>query len=71
MTTTATLGSILRNDADKAGIPPRTLAQVQAGIAKCRKQKSDKTMARLMLTQGRLTDEARAWLVSEYPSQSA
>lgn len=63
----ATWGEILRSDAEKAGIPLRTLEQVQKCIAKCRKQKSDKTMARLMLNGGRLTDEARAWLSSEYP----
>lgn len=64
---TATWGDILRADAEKVGIPLRTLAQVQACIAKCRKQKSEKTMARLMLKAGRMTDEARAWLQQEYP----
>lgn len=63
----ATWGEILRSDADKAGIPLKTLDQVQACIRKCRKQKSDKTMARLMLNHGRMTDEARAWLSGEYP----
>jgi hypothetical protein len=62
-----TWGEILREDADKAGRPLRTLEQIQACIAKCRRQKSDKTMARLMLNQGRMTDEARAWLSAEYP----
>lgn len=62
-----TVGDVLRADAEKAGIPLRTLAQVKACIAECRKQKSDKTMARLMLNAGRITDEARAWLATEYP----
>lgn len=62
-----TWGEIIREDAEKAGLPARTLEQVQACISKCRKQKSDKTMARLMLNQGRMTDEARAWLAAEYP----
>ena len=64
---TATWGDILRADAEKAGVPQRTLHQVQACIRQCRKQKSDKTMARLMLNAGRLTDESLEWLAVEYP----
>jgi hypothetical protein len=62
-----TIGEVLRADADKAGIPLRTLEQVQKCISQCRRQKSDKTMARLMLNAGRMTDEARTWLSGEYP----
>jgi hypothetical protein len=64
----ATVGDQLRADAEAAGIPLRTLEQIQDCIAQCRKQKSDKTMARLMLKAGRMTDEARAWLAAEYPA---
>lgn len=57
----------LHAEAEKAGIPLRTLVDVQTCIRQCRRQKSDKTMARLMLNHGRLTDEARVWLSAEYP----
>lgn len=57
----------LHAEAERRGMPGRTLEQVQACIAKCRKQKSDKSMARLMLNAGRLQPEARAWLAKEYP----
>lgn len=57
----------LHAEAEKSGIPLRTLDQVQTCIRQCIRQKSDKTMARLMLRHGRMTDEARAWLSAEYP----
>lgn len=63
----STVAEVLRAEADKAGVPLRTLDQVKACIAKCRRQNSDKTMARLMLKTGRMTDQARAWLSAEYP----
>lgn len=62
-----TVGEKLREHAAESGIPVRTLQQVQSCIAKCKRQKSDKAMARLMLNHGRMTDEARAWLSTEYP----
>lgn len=49
--------------------PPRTLEQVKACIAKCRKQPSKGAiMARLMLNHGRMTEEAREWLKKEFPN---
>jgi hypothetical protein len=63
----STVGSLLHAEAEKSKIPLRTLDQVKACITKCRKQKSDKSMARLMINAGRMTDEARAWLLQEYP----
>lgn len=60
-------GEILRADAERLDIPPRTLEQVQSCIAMCKRQKSDTSMARLMLTQGRLAEDAREWLAREYP----
>jgi hypothetical protein len=60
----STVGEILRNDADRLGIPLRTLDQIRNALERAKKHKSDKTMARLMLTQGRLTEEARAFVTS-------
>jgi hypothetical protein len=57
----------LQAEAARRGMPGRTLAQVQECIAKCRRQKSDMSMARLMLRVGRLQPDARAWLEKEYP----
>lgn len=62
-----TVGAMLRHDAEKAGIPLRTLADVQSTITVCKRQNSDATMARLMLNHGRVTEDARAWLSQEYP----
>jgi hypothetical protein len=62
-----TWSEILRTEADQSCIPLRTLDQVRKGLEQCKKQKSDKTMARLMLNHGRLTDEARAFVAREYP----
>jgi hypothetical protein len=47
-------------------IPPRTLDNVKETIRLAKRQKADAAMARVMLKHGRLTDEARAWLASEY-----
>jgi hypothetical protein len=60
----STVGEALRIEADRLGIPLRTLDQVRKGLEQCKKQKSDKTMARLMLAHGRLTDEARAFVAA-------
>lgn len=68
-----TNGQILAAEADKAGIPLRTLAQVQADLAACKARARgknaglDQSMARLMLKAGRLTNEARSWVATEYP----
>jgi hypothetical protein len=59
----------LHAEAEKAGIPLRTLEQVQHGLAKAKakKTKADKSLARLMLRHGRLTEQARAYVATEYP----
>ncbi len=62
------VGEILRADADRAGIPLRTLTQVREGLAKAKKTKADVTLARTMLRFGRMTDEAHAWISAQYPS---
>lgn len=60
-------GQILALEADKAGIPLRTVDDVTRELArdKARSKKGvriDLTMARLMLRFGRLTPEARAYV---------
>jgi hypothetical protein len=66
-------GQILRAQADGLGIPLRTLDDVRTDLARCkarakgRNKDLDKTMASAMLRHGRLTDEARAWVATEYP----
>jgi hypothetical protein len=63
-----TRSDILRADADRKGIPLRTLDDVKETIAeRIRIKANPAKMASLMLRHGRLTDEARAWLASEYP----
>jgi hypothetical protein len=62
-----TNGQILAAHAERAGIPLRTLEQVRDTLVQCKRQKSDATMARLMLKAGRLTDDARAWIAENYP----
>lgn len=57
---------ILRTDADKAGIPLRTLQQVKDGLAQARKNKCEARMAKLMLNHGRLTAAAREYITREY-----
>lgn len=57
-----TTAQTLRDHADRLGIPLRTLADVQAALAKAKVTNADKSMARLMLAHGRLTDEARAFV---------
>lgn len=59
----------LHAEAEKAGIPLRTLDQVRNTLArdKARSKKGariDLSMARLMLKAGRLTDEAREYVES-------
>jgi hypothetical protein len=57
-----TNGDEMRAEAEKRGIPLRTLEQVKATLAAAKKQGSDMASARLMLKHGRLTDEARAYV---------
>lgn len=57
----------LHAEAEKSGIPLRTLDQVRDTLArdKARSKKGariDLSMARLMLNAGRLTDDARAYV---------
>jgi hypothetical protein len=54
-------------EAERRGMPGRTLADVQACIAKCKKSDAAEDMARLMLRFGRLQSAARDWLSQEYP----
>jgi hypothetical protein len=46
---------------------PRTLDQVKLALEQAAKVGADKSMARLMLRHGRLTEEARAYVAGEYP----
>lgn len=64
-----TNGQILAMRAEVAGIPLVSIWHAQEGLARDHKRdpKIAKTMARLMLRHGRLTDEARAWVAREYP----
>lgn len=62
-----TNGSFLRAQADRKGIPLRTLADVRNTLERCKHYNADAATARLMLKHGRLTDEARAWVALEYP----
>lgn len=52
----------LRDHAERLGIPLRTVDDVRAALTKARESNADKAMARLMLTHGRLTDDARAFV---------
>ena len=56
----------LHEEAAKAGIPLRTLDQVQRCLAQAKKTKADVSMGRLMLRAGRLTDDARAYVAAQY-----
>lgn len=48
-------------------IPLRTIDQVKAALEQAKKTGADKSMARLMLRHGRLTEEAREYVAMEYP----
>lgn len=54
-------------EAERRGMPGRTLAQVQSCLAKAKLTGADLDMARLMLRFGRLQPDARAWVAREYP----
>ena len=57
----------LRAHADRKGIPLRTLDGAKETIRLAKRTKADTAMAHAMLKHGRITEEARAWLASEYP----
>lgn len=57
-----TNGEWIKGQADKAGIPRRTLGQVKKSLAAAAKVGSDKAIARLMLEFGRLEDDAVAYV---------
>jgi hypothetical protein len=57
-----TNGQRLQADAERIGIPRRTLADVKATMARAKLAGSGVQMARLMLRHGRLTEAARAFL---------
>lgn len=69
VTIVQTIGDVLREDADRKGLPLRTLDDVRTALQQDKKKKGavDVKMARLMLRFGRLTDEARAYVEREYP----
>lgn len=62
-----TNGDILKEQAIAMGRTGRTLEQVQAAMAKAKKDGGERSMARLMLRFGVLRPEVRAWLEKEYP----
>jgi len=49
---------------------PRTIEQVQAFMLEAAKNRSALSAARLLLRHGRMTDDARKWLMRTY-NQSA
>lgn len=52
----------LKAHADRLGIPLRTVEDVREALTKAKAKGADKSMARLMLNHGRLTDDARAFV---------
>ena len=62
-----TNGQILALEAERQGIPLRTLEQTREALRQAKKNKADISVARLMLRHGRLTDEARAYVAATYP----
>ncbi len=62
-----TNGDIWRKRADGLGIPLTSIWSAQEGLAAARRTNADVALARLMLRHGRLTDEARAYILREYP----
>lgn len=53
----------LHKHAERLGIPERTKDQVISYLAQCAKKKSDKAAANLLLKHGRLTTEAREYVL--------
>jgi hypothetical protein len=62
-----TNGDYWRNVAEVRGVPLRTLYQVRAALDLAKLNDTDRSMARLMLRHGRLTDDARDYIAREYP----
>lgn len=54
----------LKAHAERLGIPLRTVDDVRKTLTKARETGADKSMARLMLNHGRLTDDARAFVAA-------
>jgi RecG-like helicase len=54
------------SQAEHLAIPERTLDQVQAFMAEAAKKRSTLSAARLLLRHGRMTTEAKAWLMRTY-----
>lgn len=59
-----TNGEKLKAAADAKGIPLRTLAEVTETLAAAKAQRADVTMARMMANHGRLTVEAREYVLA-------
>ncbi|TPI86417.1 hypothetical protein [Mesorhizobium sp. B2-8-9] len=51
----------LHTEAERLGIPERTLEQVKADLEHAAKRDCGDAMARMMVRYGRLTDDARAY----------
>lgn len=62
-----TNGDILREQAEREGMPRTSIWKAQEGLALARTKADKAALARLMLRHGRLTDEARGWVAREYP----
>lgn len=62
-----TNGEWLKGQAEAMGFPMRTLDQVKKTLARAKKNGADVSMANLMLSHGRLSDDATKY-VSEYVS---
>lgn len=54
----------LNAHAERRGIPLRTVDDVRVALTKAKETNADKSMARLMLNHGRLTDDARAFVAA-------
>lgn len=54
------------NRRDASDPAPRTLEQVQTFMANAAKNRSALSAARLLLRHGRMTDDAKAWLMRTY-----
>ncbi len=58
-----TNGEWLREQAQRLGIPPRTLEQVKHSLAQAKKHKADGGLRKLLLSSAaNITDEARAYV---------
>lgn len=52
----------LHDEAERLNIPRRTVEDVRKALTAAAKRNADKSMVRLMLNHGRLTDDARAFV---------